>query len=197
MLERRAAQAKAREQYLTDKHKNTETFKATVDKRPRFRVGYRSLYKTIAATGTGGAAATTNAVISVSASEAAVRWFEGLAAGAELTDANAKLGLDYTAVSDYVEVPKFTPSKILATIGGTPTAARTKYNTRYVKYTANAQGEAQASYTAPISIKTGAITAAAVITAAQAIATAKKKVIGEYGRMWYELEYEPTTLDTD
>jgi hypothetical protein len=197
MLERRAAQAKAREQSLVDKHKNADTFKATVDKRPRFRVGYRSLYKTISTTGTGGAAATTNAVISISASEAATRWFEGVAAGAALTDANAKLGLDYSNVSDYIEVAKFTPSKIFAVVGGTPTAVRTKYNSRYVKYTANSQGEAQSSYTAPISIKAGTINAGLIITAAQAIAIDKKKVVGEYGRMWYELEYEPTTLDID
>ena len=196
MLERRAAQAKAREQYLTDKHKNTETFKATVDKRPKFRVGYRSLYKTIA-TAAGGTATADHAVVAILASEASTRWFEGVAAGAALADGNNKLGLDYTAVNDYVEVTKFNPSKIHAVIGGTPTAVRTKYNTRYVKYTANAQGEAQASYTAPISIRTGTLTPQAVITAAQAVATSKKNVMGEYGRIWYTLEYEPTTLDID
>ena len=197
ILERRLKQAKAREAYYENLNSNPDTVKATVDNRPRFRVGYRSLTKTIDTDAGGGTTTTDNARVAVLTSKAAARWFEGVAVGAELTAANTKLGLDYTNVNNYVEVQKFDTSSLHAVIGGSPTVKVTAWGTRNIRYYKTSAGEAQSSYTAPISIRTGPITIAAIIAAAQAIATDKKSVLGEYGRMWYTLENEPTTLDID
>ncbi len=199
VLERQLENAKKRETYYKNKHTNDSSFKSTVDRRPRLRVGYRSLYKTIKTT-TGGETPTTttdNAIISIIASEAAIRYFEGFA-GDNLTDAQNNLGLFYQNVDRFVEASKIGPSQIHLRKGASsPTPDRTEWGTRTIRYSARAAGEAQAFYTAPISVRTGPITPQAVAAAARAVAQTKKTDVGEYGSAWYTLENAPTTLDLD
>ena len=193
MLERRLENARKRQQYYNTKNQNDATFNATVERRPRLRVGYRSLNQHV------GGETTDHVRFSLLASERAVKWFEGVAATGTLTDGNTRLGLEYADLAEYIEITNFKPSRILASLGGNPTAARTDWGTRYIKYSRNAAGTAQANYAAPISDKAGPFTSTDLATAAQTIANiaAIKSEIGEYGRMWYELEPTSNTLDTD
>lgn len=193
ILEAQLEKAKAREKYYNDKNKNDATFKDTVDKRPRMRVGYRSLLQKVGTT-------PDHAKVSIFASEKSVKWFEGVAATGELLAGNARLGLEYVNLADYLPITKFKPCMVRATLGGNPTPDRTEWGTRYIKYSASSAGGAQAHYNAPLSIKrAGAFVAADVEAAATAIAAiaAIKSQIGEYGRLSFELERSSQTLDTD
>lgn len=193
ILQRQADQAKAREAYNNNRNLDPETFNATVESLPRIGVGYRSLNVKI-----GDPALPANLL--VQASESAVKWFEGVAETGNLTNAQPRLGLFYEDLGDFLPVTKFDVSKIHAVLGApNPTAKRTPWGTRYISYTRTGEGNARSSYTAPISIKTGAITGPDLAAAAQAIANqaALKTAVGEYGRMWLEPESESYTLDTD
>lgn len=193
VLQRRANQAQARENYYATRNDSDDTFNATVESLPRIQVGYRSLNVKIGATPEA-------ASLLVRASETAVKWFEGVADTGTLTDGNTRLGLEYVDLEDYIEVTKFEISKIHAVLGATtPTAKRTAWGTRYLSYTKSGEGSARSSYTAPISVKTGTFTAADLRTAAQAIASLAniRAEIKENGRMWMEPESEDYTLSTD
>lgn len=184
ILQRRADQARAREDYLNSRNSDPDTFNANVESLPRTRVGYRSHLVSIGAT-------PGPAQVSVLASESAVKWFEGVADTGDLTNGNTRLGLEYDDLSEYFPVTNFKPAKINATLGGTPTAVSTPWGSRYIKYTRSADGGARNSYTAPISTRTGTTitiedlqTAATAIAAVSAIASA----IGDNGRLWLDPE---------
>ncbi|MEQ9355120.1 hypothetical protein [Coleofasciculus chthonoplastes] len=181
ILERRLEQTRAREQYLTNKNKQDETFNGNVEARPLVRVGYRSLLQLIGAT-------PAPAMVAIQASESACKWYEGLGTTGTLGATHTKLGLTYGDLADFLEVDKFDASKIISKLGGTPTAVRTAWGSRYIRYTKSGEGNARASYTAPISVKTGAVTVSAIESAAQAIATAVATDIGSNGSIYLEFE---------
>ncbi|MEL7143304.1 MAG: hypothetical protein AAGL08_13900 [Cyanobacteria bacterium J06573_11] len=192
-LQQQATQAAAREQYYANRNSSDDNFNANVESRPRIQVGYRSLNRKIGAT-------PDHAKIAITASETAVKWFEGVADTGTLSGANTRLGLEYDDLTEHLAVTKFEASKLHATLGATtPTAVRTPWGTRYTKYTKSGEGNARASYTAPLSEKTGAFSAADLAAAAQLIAdiAAIRNEIKENGRMWFEPEQEDFTLVTD
>ncbi|MEQ9671315.1 hypothetical protein [Coleofasciculus sp. G2-EDA-02] len=181
MLERRLEQTRAREQYLTNKNKQDETFNSNVEPRPTVQVGYRSLLQLVGAT-------PAPAMVAIKTSESACKWYEGLGTTGTLGASHTKLGLTYGDLSDFLEVTKFDVSKIISKLGGTPTPIKTAWGTRYIRYTKSGEGNARASYTAPISVKTGAVTVAAIESAARAIATAVASDIGSNGSIYLEFE---------
>lgn len=181
MLERQLEQTRDREQYYINKNKQAETFKANVEPRPMRRVGYRSLLQLIGTT-------PAPAQVSIQASESAVKWYEGLGATGTLGASHTNLGLEYADLSDFLEVDNFDASKIISKLGGTPTPVMTAWGSRYIRYTKSGEGNARASYTAPISVKTGAVTVAAIETAAQTIAAAVVTDIGDNGSVYLEFE---------
>lgn len=184
VLQRRAQQAAAREQYYNDRNSNPDTFNQNVESLPRTRVGYRSHLVSIGST-------PGPAQLSINASESAVKWFEGVADTGSLSNTNTRLGLEYDDLSEYFPTVKFKPAKINATLGGTPTARSTPWGRRYIKYTRSADGSARNSYSAPISTRVGAvITIEDLQTAATAIAaiTAIAQQIGDNGRLWLDPE---------
>jgi len=181
VLERRLEQQRAYEQYQTNKNKQEETFNANVESLPRAKVGYRSLLQKVGAT-------PAPAQLSILASESACKWYEGLGATGSLGAGNTNLGLEYVDLSEYLEVVKFTPSKIISTLGGTPTAVRTAWGSRYIRRTKSGEGNARASYTAPISTKSGSLTLADLQAAAELIATSVQSDVGENGSIYLEPE---------
>ena len=192
-IQQRADQARAREEYYANRNTSDDNFNATVEARPRINVGYRSLNRKIGAT-------PDHARIAITASETAVKWFEGVADTGSLSASNTRLGLEFEDLSEYLEVTGFSASKIHAVLGATtPTPVRTPWGTRYIKYNKSGEGNARASYTAPIAEKTGAFTAQDLAAAAQLIADlpAIRQEIRENGRMWFEPEEEDFTLVTD
>lgn len=94
--------------------------------------------------------------------------------------------LSLAAFDDSPRTPRgFQPSKVKATLGrsdgGLATTAELSKR-RYLKYSVNATGEStRGSYTAPIS----ADTVTSLKTKFQAIVTAKKDDVKEYGRIWF------------
>lgn len=192
-LQQQADQARAREAYYASRNSSEDTFNSTVESRPRIRVGYRSLNQKVGAT-------PDHAQLSIQASESAVKWFEGVAETGDLSSANTRLGLEYDDLTDFIAIDGFSASKLHAVLGATtPTAVRTAWGTRYIKYTADGSGNSRSSYTAPLSDKTGAFTAADLASAAQLIAdiTSIRQAIKENGRMWFEPEEEAYVLNTD
>lgn len=192
-LLQRAEQAAARELFYSRRNSSADTFNSNVESRPRIRVGYRSLNRKIGSS-------PDHAKIAISASETAVKWFEGVAETGQLAPSNTRLGLEYDDLSEFLSVTGFSTSKIHAVLGATtPTAVRTDWGTRYTKYTRSGEGNSRSSYTAPLSDKTGAFTAADLAAAAQLIADlpAVRLEIRENGRMWFEPEEEPYNLVTD
>lgn len=192
-LQQRADQARAREAYFASRNSSEDTFNSTVESRPRIRVGYRSLNQKVGAS-------PVHAQLAVQASETAVKWFEGVAVTGDLTSGNIRLGLEYDDLTDFIGVDGFKTSKLHAMLGATtPVPVRTDWGTRYIKYSRSGAGTSRASYTAPISDKTGAFTAQDLAAAAQAIADlpAIRQEIRENGRMWFEPEEEAYVLNTD
>ncbi|WP_346289944.1 hypothetical protein [Sphaerothrix gracilis] len=185
ILERRAARAKAREEYYNTKNQGAATFKATVDDRPMTRVGYRSLNTKTGAT-------PDHAKLSIIASQKAVNFFEGLAPTAQPGVGNTNLGLEYVDLADYFGVTKFSASKIHAVQGGVKQAVSTPWGSRYTKTYGATDGNAQAFYTAPISEKTGAFTAQTLRDNAEIISEIAgiQQALGDNGRMWIEPESE-------
>lgn len=193
VLQRRAQQAAARENFYATRNDNEDTFNANVESLPRIGVGYRSSNVLIGET-------PAPAQLIIRASESAVKWFEGVAETGALTAGNARLGLEYVDLEDFLPITKFDVAKIHAVLGATtPTAKRTPWGTRYISYTKTGEGSARSSYTAPISKKTGPITTADLQSAAQTIASlpAIRTEIKENGRMWFEPESDDYTLNTD
>lgn len=177
LLERQFNHRKARREALNNKHLNDATFKETVGNNPREKVVYHSLFlkKT---SGTGDTATTNPLPFVVNASAKAINYFTA-----------GTLGLGTTTTNVENAPVGFKPSKIHLTRGGNKVAKRTSWGSRYIQYTAPTSGDAQATYAAPISLASGAVfTEGDLETRVQAIATAKVTDIGNYGRVWLELE---------
>lgn len=106
-------------------------------------------------------------------------------AGINFFGGSAALGL--AAPDDSFKAPKgFAPAKIKAVKGRASGKEKTAdlSKRKYLKYSIDADGETQASFTAPIS----ADTVATLKTRYQTIARAKADDIGEYGRISFEPE---------
>lgn len=181
-LQKELEYAQKRQAYLAN---TTKPVKQTVDKRIKTKFGYHSsLVKIGAAT----------ALISLEVSEEAVAKFGNASAlGLVANTANA---LD-TAIKE----PKgFKPAQIHGVVGtSTPTVATARGSgRRYIKYTANATGASQSSFTAAIS--TGAIgaTPQAQRDKASDVANAVKSSFNAdangYGRLWFTPEQYITNL---
>lgn len=125
-----------------------------------------------------------------------MNFFEGLADTADPTNTATRLGLEYDNLAEFVPISKFSASKIKATLGGTKVAVATDWGSRYIKYTRNAEGTARNSYTAPISVRTGAFTYSDLVTAAEAISAVAgiQTALGDNGRLWLEPESEGATV---
>jgi hypothetical protein len=157
-LKRRADLAQARETYLA---RTDRPVKTAVDKRPRTNVLYHSyLIKE------GNPAA--SFIFSVQASEAAMTFF----GGAE------PLGLVLTSTykDPVAAAPRhWQPAKLNAMLGVVaPTAYKSPWGTRVVKYHPTTAGEAQAFYSCPISANVGSSTYDAVDAKATAVFNALK-----------------------
>lgn len=117
-------------------------------------------------------------------SKASVTFFGGAAAlglsnlPADLAEAGAK--------------PRgFKPSMLKAMVGDqTPTVKRAYNNTgrRYVDYSGNTTGDAQANYNAPISCGNQTPTNTELETKLAAIKGAKQAQLGDYGRLYLQIE---------
>lgn len=171
-IQRELQYAQAREAFYGD---TTRPLKTTVDAAPRIPVVYYPLFIKV------GAAAPPFKLFS---SSKAITKFGG-ATALGLVDADATIAV--------AENPGrgFEPCKIHMLVGdGTPAAVRAFNGTgrRYVKYSAPAAGDAQSSFTAPISSGDSTPTITAVETRIAAVSGANKAEIGAYGRIWFELE---------
>jgi hypothetical protein len=170
-IERELEYAKARETYYRTRQPTTTT---TVRQRKMQTLGYYPLLLKIG---------TTVPVIGVRVTEKSLAFF---------TQANLKL-VNVTGTGAVAAIPEpkgFMPSMVHAMEGAATPAAKRAYNgtgRRYIKYSAATEGDAQAFYGAPIS---GGATpsVAEVQTAFDAIVTAKKATVGDYGRIWLTLE---------
>lgn len=170
VLERNLEYARKREAYL--KSTTARPIKNTVDKRPKKLVAYRSA---LLVTG-----AASN-LYKVQASEAGLLFFGGAAA----------LGVSETLTGASPAPRNFSPAKMNATVGDpTPVVKIAAGSTRrYVKYTANSTGEAQSSYSAPVSKVEGLVTTTEQSAFSVLLGTANKPKIGaQYGRIWFTPE---------
>jgi len=176
VLERELQFAKNREAFLK---RTDRPVKATVDKRPKMKIGYRSaLLKTSAG----------SLLVKIQASESAVTFFGGLTVLGLIANTGTNLEDANTAPR------KFTPSQITAVVGDPTPTVRTAEGSkrRYIKYSRLATGEAQASYTAPISNGVDTTTTlpeqnakAVVLGVSPAIIA---KLGGSYGRVFFTPE---------
>lgn len=168
--------AQAREAYYSNPNRPVKT---TVDPQPRTLAVYRSVFQRA-----GGAAVDYR----VNLSQAALTFFGGPEAGAL-----AALGLLAITASPEA-IPKsggFKPSLIKAMVGdATPTSHRAFGGTgrRVIDYSANTTGTAQAHYQAPIAGGDTTPTWDETVTKFNAIVTAKKPVLGTYGRIYLQPE---------
>ena len=172
VLERNLEYARKREAYL--RSTTARPVKATVDKRPKKLVAYRSSLLL-----TGGA----SNLYKVQASESSLTFFGGTA----LTG----LGISTTLTGASPAPRNFKPAKINAVVGDpTPVVKIAAGSTRrYVKYSANSAGEAQSSYSSPISKAEGLATPTEQSTLAAVLGAAIKPKIGaQYGRIWFTPE---------
>lgn len=178
-LQRRLDAAKKAEVYYAKPDRNP--IKQTVDKRAKTLFGYRSVgIKLTAAT----------ALVEVQVSDASVVFFGGATALKLVVNTGTNL-------DDAIPKPKnFKPSMINAVVGDPTPTVRTSKATgqRYIKYSGNNTGDAQSSYSAPVSATGTAGTLAEQETAARAIAVAKKTALGDYGRLTFIPETSDTSL---
>ena len=181
-LQKELEYATKRQAYLARTDKPVKT---TVDARPKTIVGYRSALVKIG---------TANALIAVQASSAALTKFGTLASLGLV--ANTGTNLD-----DAIKEPKgFKPAQIHGIVGATSPTVATAAGSgrRYIKYNANATGNAQSSFSVPVSKVGATVTTEEQSTTAQAVATAKKADFnaGEagYGRIWFTGEEYSTVL---
>jgi hypothetical protein len=155
------------------------SIKATTDKRPKTVVGYQSELIVIGAV---------HEIIKVQVLASSLAYFGGEAGLGLIDKTNALFS------SALPRIAHFKPAAIHLVKGATtPTVVTAKGSKRpYKKYTAIATGEAQASYSAPISeADSNGITRAAQEAAVKAIALRpqQKADIGDYGRCWFTPEY--------
>jgi len=171
-LQRELDAAKAREAYYSNPNRPV---KATRDAQPRDAYAYRALFLRIG---------TAVPLILVQPTRAAV---------ARFTEGNLGLTKTPDDLSSAIAPPRhFKPSKIRAMVGdNTPTVKKAFGGTgrRYVKYSGNTAGEAQAHYEAPISAGNATPTLAEVKNKAEAIKTSLGATLGQYGRLTLSLEH--------
>jgi len=172
LLERELQFARNRATFLA---RTDRPVKATVDKRPKQAVGYRSaLLKTSA----GGV------LLQIQASESGITFFGGIAALGLIANTG-------TLLADASPSPrKFKPAQISAVVGDPTPTVKTAQGSRrrYVKYSRLATGEQQASFTAPISLAPATVTTDQQQNAAKllgASATIVAKLGGTYGRAFF------------
>lgn len=171
MIQRELEYAQARETYY---RRTDRPIKATRDAQPRQAVAYRPLFYKVGAA---------FPLLKLQASEKALAWF-----GA------ANLGLSQTAenLAESQNRPYgFGPSLCRAMVGdATPTIKKAYNNTgrRYIKYSGNTTGEAQAHYQAPISAGGTTPSIAELENKIQAIISVKKTAVGDYGRLYFDIE---------
>jgi hypothetical protein len=177
-IQRELQAAQAREAFYSNPNRPT---KATRDAQPREPVVYLPLSYKIGAV---------YPALILNASTAAIGFFGGTAA----------LGLTNTpqTLAEAGRPPRnFTPSLIKAVVGDTTPVVKRAYGgtgRRYIDYTANAAGNAQSSYTAPISVGNQTPTIDELETKAAAIKAAKAGILGTYGRLYLELEKSTKSL---
>ena len=178
VLERNLEYARKREAYL--RSTTARPVKATVDKRPKKLVAYRSSLLV-----SGGA----SNLYKVQASEAGLAFFGGTA----LTG----LGVSTTLTGASPAPRNFKPAKINAVVGDPTPVVKTAAGStrRYVKYSANSAGDAQSSYSSPISKAEALVTPTEQSTLAALLGTATKPKIGaQYGRIWFTPEKYVSSL---
>jgi hypothetical protein len=176
VLERNLEHARKREAYMK---RTDRPVKPTVDKRPKILIGYRSaLIKT----------STASALLKIQASDSSVTWFGGAGPLGLIVNTGANL-------DDALPAPRgLTPSQIHAVVGDTTPSVKIAAGSgrRYIKYSANAAGEAQSSYNAPISNGTDTTTTLdEQQNKAQSLGVSgpiAAKLGGEYGRVWFTPE---------
>lgn len=168
---REANIAKARETAIANRAANTTT---TVQRRKTDRYIYRAYSIK---------SGTSQQLLSVSASAAAVEFFGRTNLGLQLP----------TAVTDpVIAKPKgFMPAKVMAMVGAeTPTAKVNSWNSRVIKYSAATTGNSQSNYTAPICILSGTATFDAVDAQATGLFNSVKSKLGnqDYARFYVHAE---------
>jgi hypothetical protein len=173
ILERELEFARKREAWLK---RTDRPVKQTVDPRPKILVGYRS------------------SLVKVGAASAFFK-IQASAPSLVFLGAQAALGLTANTGSNLDEAIRpsrgFKPAMIKATVGDATPSVRTARGSgrRYINYAANAQGNAQAHYSAPISKIETLVTAdeqkAAAVTRANAITST---LGGDYGRVSFTPE---------
>lgn len=183
VLERELEYARKREAYLK---RTDRPIKATVDNRPKILVGYKSSLVVI------GAASVTYKVPVVQSS---FNFLAGSPTG------HAALGLIASGTTDFgLAQPKpkgLKPARLAVVVGdATPTVKTAKGSgRRYIQYSASATGEAQSSYSSPISKTDALVTPAEQKTAATTrIAAIKNLLGGAYGRATFIPEQFPQSL---
>jgi hypothetical protein len=176
VLERELEYARKREAYL--RSTTARPVKATVDARPKQLVAYRSSSLLTGAISN---------LYKVQATSASLVFFNGIAA----------LGLSAT-LTDASPAPRgFQPAKISAVIGdATPSVKIAAGSTRrYIKYSANSAGDAQAHYSAPVSKVEPNVTADEQKDFATLLAAAiDGKLGGQYGRVSFTPEKYTSSL---
>ena len=173
LLERQAALAKAREEYYKNRPVSSVT---TVRKRALDNYVYSS-YMLTQADGE-------SERFLVQASETSVTKFGGAAALLLVDPATVTTTLG-------AKPRNFKPAMVHAmSASATPTARRTPWNTRVIKYSSATEGTSQAHFSAPISGDLNA-TFAEVNTRAKTIYTNIKDSLGEgdYHRFWLSPEF--------
>jgi hypothetical protein len=168
--------AQKRETYLK---RTDRPVKATVDKRIKTLVGYRSSLVNLTA-GT--------ALIQLQVSQSALKKFGDEAALGLVAAANG-------IVADAIKEPKgFKPAQLHGLVGASTGIVKTAAGSgrRYIKYGANATGEAQSSFTCAVSSGSATATpetqAAKAKTVANAVKTAFNADSNGYGRLWFTAE---------
>jgi hypothetical protein len=171
-IQRELDAAKAREAFYANPNRS---IKQNRDAQPREQVVYAPLLYKVGAT---------YPALVLNASKASITFFGGAAA----------LGLVNTpvALAEAGRPPRnFKPSMIKAMVGdATPTVKRAYNNTgrRYIDYSGNTAGEAQAHYNAPISVGNQTPTIDELETRVAAIRNARQAQLGDYGRLYLKLE---------
>lgn len=181
-LQKELELAQKRETFL---RRTDRPVKATVDRRQRTLVGYRSSLIKVGAN---------NPIIRIQASAAAVARF-GNETALGLYPSSDEL-LD-TAID---EPKSFKPAMIRGVVGITaPTVATAQGSgRRYIRYAANSTGQAQSSFAAPISKREASVTPLEQRDAASDVATAVAASFNAtdngYGRLWFTAEEYIDTL---
>lgn len=173
VLERELEYARKREAYLK---RTDRPVKQTVDPRPKTLVGYRSSLVQLSAT---------SALFKIQASLPSLVFFGNQAALGLVTNTGTNL-------DDATPPPRgLKPAMIKATVGDATPNVRTAAGSgrRYINYAANAAGNAQAHYSAPISKIDTSVTPDEQQDAAAARATAiNGQLGGDYGRVSFTPE---------